>query len=230
MSNHKNLTQPTYNAIISTSLKIKRKEATKMLEIGTTRLTLLIGAFAFKIPRIRILDYAAFILRRIVFFAKVQFGLHIIADQSLEAKRMRWNSRWKDLRQSFRWALSKEFALSGILENIREAKCYLRTKSTLLARLYLPLVIVNAYRREDGVGNFDFGNEGLMRRVIEESDREYIIAFNRCSHTFDNPRNFSCCGRRVKILDYGEAGIEDLIVRYGDRVEKLLISATKGAV
>jgi hypothetical protein len=79
------------------------------------------------------------------------------------------------------------------------------------------------------VGAFAFGGDELAQRVCETDDREYAAAFMRCSHTFDSPKNFSCRRRRVKILDYGEAGMENLFVRYGDRVEELLISVANGA-
>ena len=43
-----------------------------------------------------------------------------------------------------------------------------------------------------------------------------------------NPIDFDKANlEHVKILDYGQRGIENLLTKYGDRVEKLLLSLAK---
>jgi hypothetical protein len=119
-------------------------------------------------------------------------------------------------------SLAMDCLLNGLKENLREAQCYMHTRHNLLVRLYLPLILVNVYHKESGVGCFTFGGDELCSVVWETGDREYGHAFISCGHTFDSPNNFSFDGNCVKILDYGEEGFENLLIRYGDRIEKLL--------
>ena len=119
--------------------------------------------------------------------------------------------------------------LEGLKENWREARCYTNTRHYLLARLYLPLILLNIYRKEIGAGNFIFtkGTESLCKMVQGTKNQGYCNAFISCSHSFEHPENFAFDGTHVKILDYGEEGFENLLIHYGDQIEKLLLSKVK---
>lgn len=116
---------------------------------------------------------------------------------------------------------------AGLMENFREARCYLNTRHRLLAQLYLPLLFVNIYRREDGVGGFGFESDELFYKVGDSGDNEFLEALRPCSHTFDNSKNFAYSEGRVRVLDYGEKGFENLLTKHGAKVEKLLLSVAK---
>jgi|GEM_PF-2586936 hypothetical protein len=116
---------------------------------------------------------------------------------------------------------------SGVLENVHEVTCYFRARSRrkhkLLATLYLPLILVNVYRRENGVGRLSFDFDDLLSAALGLEGRgEFLTALVRCGHTFDNPENFSFNGDEVKILDYGEKRIKNLLFEYEGAIEKLL--------
>lgn len=112
----------------------------------------------------------------------------------------------------------------GFAENINEVHCYYKTKHPLLAKMYLPLIVVNVYKRETGVGHFCFEAEELYAEARKSGDRELFKALAHCSHTFDQRENFAYSRGTVKILDYGENGIANLLIRHGDKVKKFLIS------
>ncbi|MFA5124606.1 MAG: hypothetical protein WC473_02135 [Patescibacteria group bacterium] len=162
-----------------------------MWHIGVHRYVCIIGPVVIKIPRVKLIQFFALIL--------------------------------KDIRD-LRWWVFKIIVLGGIIENINEATCYFHTRHKLLARLYLPLVFINVYRRESGVGNFTFGGDELTNKVYKTGDREYLKALLPCSHTFDRTENFSYDGVCLKILDYGEKGFEHLLLNYGEQIKKLLLS------
>lgn len=162
--------------------------------------------------------YVWVIWRLVLKFPKVQ----IIEFLGLALKDVRSCERFW-----MRWFFIKDLMFGGILENWREAKCYFKTKHRLLAHLYLPFIIVNIYRRENGVGNFTFKGDELFFKVGNSEDKEFLKALRPCSHTFDHRENFSCNSKEVRIIDYGEEGFENLLIKYGDEIEKWLFSVTK---
>ena len=168
-----------------------------MWYIGVHRYVCVIGPVVIKIPRVRLIHFFTLIFEDVIKYRK-RFWLS--------------------------WCFFKMIVLGGVMENMREAVCYLHTRHKLLARLYLPLIFVNIYHRENGVSNFTFGGDELTEKVYRTGDREYLKALLPCSHTFDRKENFSYDGVRLKILDYGEKGFEHLLLDYGDRIEELLLS------
>lgn len=115
----------------------------------------------------------------------------------------------------------------GIVENFREARCFLRTNHPLLATLYVPALLVNVYRRECGVGDFRISGEELYQQAWDNKDYKFAKKLNPCSHTFDRRDNFAYSKGRVKILDYGERGFEALLINHGDKVERFLLSVAR---
>ena len=172
-----------------------------MLRTGAHRYVLVVGHFVVKVPRVRMLHF-----------------LRLVVEDDIVRYRKRF---W------WSWPGFATIVFAGLMENFREARCYLKTKHCLLARLYLPLIFVNIYRRENGVGNFTFGGDELTEKVYETGDSEYLEALLPCSHTFDHTENFAFSNGRVKILDYGEEGFQNLLTTYGGEVEKLLLSVVK---
>lgn len=183
---------------------------------GTTRLVLILGPFAIKFPRIRIRSFLHWVrnaIKDLLFWKQCPccYG-------KLHKQRGSINT---DLH------LAREALFSGFRENLQEARYYLTTRHRLLATLYLPLIFLNIYRREKGVGNFTFEEETLIRRVKAMGDAKYLRLIGNCAHTFDNPQNFSFDGTNVKILDYGNPEVQNLIEEYGDQIEQLLVSERK---
>ncbi len=172
-----------------------------MLCTGAHRYVLAVGPIIVKVPRIRML-----------YFLRL-----VIEDDIIKYHKRFWCS----------WYWFATIVFAGLMENLREAKCFIDTRHRLLTHLYLPLLFVNIYHRENGVGNFTFSGEELTERVYKTGNRDYFKALLPCSHTFDHVENFAFSGGRVKILDYGEKGFKNLLVRYGDEVEKLLLSVVK---
>lgn len=122
----------------------------------------------------------------------------------------------------------KYYGLNGFMENIRELKCYLVTRHKLLTPLYFSLIVLNIYKREKGIGNVDL--DRFMLKIEDskyEKDKEWIKRFRKCAHTFECDDNFAYNGKVVRIIDYGEEGIQNLLIRYGDQVEELLLSVAK---
>ena len=170
-----------------------------MFCVGAHRYVFVMGPFVAKVPRIMIGHYIRYLKDDIIF------------------RKRFW----------FRWHWFVEVVCAGFMENFREVRRYRNTKHHLLARLYIPLVLVNIYHRESGVGSFAFGGDELFEMVRETGDREYMNALVPCSHTFDHPENFAFSNGCVKILDYGERGFENLLTNHGIKVEQLLLSVAK---
>jgi len=170
-----------------------------MLYIGAHRYVITGGMFALKIPRIRITKF-----------------LKLVA-LDIKYRKRHWCT----------WFWFIEIVFGGLRENFREAQCYFNTRHHLLTRLYLPLLIVNIYRKEAGVGDFNFQGEELYSQVFKSGDCEFREALRPCSHTFDHTNNFAYSKNRVRILDYGEEGFENLLTKHGDKVERLLLSTVK---
>lgn len=112
----------------------------------------------------------------------------------------------------------------GFMENIREVHCFYTTRHPLLVRLYLPLVFVNVYAREEGVGHFFFAAGELYDGAWKSGDHELARALQPCSHTFDSRENFAYNKGWVKIIDYGERGFTNLLIKYGGKIEEFLLS------
>ncbi len=134
--------------------------------------------------------------------------------------------------RSTSFELMRRALFDGLKENFREARCYLKTRHRLLARLYLPLIMVNVYRREDGVGDFTFDKHELSLAIIRTGDEGYKRAGCMILHTSGDPNNFAYNSNgQVKILDYGEGWgnqtFEKFLLGYGDRFETLLLSKAK---
>lgn len=149
------------------------------------------GPLVFKIPRIRLIRFL------VSFFFTFR-------DQSL----------------AFRWNVCSDSLFEGLRENFREAVS-IRCHHRLFARLLFPLVILNVFRREDGVGKID---TLLFERHAKETDPDLVSQLQECLHTFDNPDNFALDLNGPKILDYGEYGLVKIISQHGDRIEKILRS------
>ncbi|MFA5155483.1 MAG: hypothetical protein WC453_03535 [Patescibacteria group bacterium] len=121
-----------------------------------------------------------------------------------------------------RWRRAGFYILGPLLENYREARLYLKTRHPDLAKLYLPLIIVNVYRKESGVGRLSIG-ERLGQQIAKTEDRQFVEAFRLCGHTFDHASNFAYSENHLQILDYGEEGMEKLIINYWDQVKELIL-------
>ena len=175
-----------------------------MWHIGTHRFVFLVGPLAFKVPRIRIK----------LCFSLLRYAFSFLREKNNEAA--------KDY---FKYSLNCIF--NGFMENFREARCYFRTRHKLLTPMYLPFIFVNVYRRERGVGNFSsFGDVELITKIWKSVGDDSMLAMD-CSlwvHTFSNPENFSYDGKRVRIIDYGDDRMEDLLRDHGDKVEAALLS------
>jgi len=169
-----------------------------MPKIGKHRCVLAIGPLAVKFPLVRVCHYLA----------------------------VGWRFHFDFAGRG--WGLFKELILGGLIENAREALCYLRTRHQLLAPLYLPLIFVNVYQRKRGVNKFILDGDKFLCDFLdcaegsERQNRMDVIA--HCSHTFDHPENFSYDEGRVFVLDYGEEGFENLLAHYAAEIEKHLMS------
>lgn len=188
-----------------------------MLYIGVRRIVLIIGPVVIKIPRIRPIYFSYFVRNLVNEYADYRKSHYPNSDFF----------RGKLLREDIKDTI-KKYLFGGIIENVLEAKCYLLTRHRLLAPLYLPLIILNIYGKESGVGNFD--EDKLLDKINElgyTQNEEWVSTFRRCIHTFESLDNLAFDGKKVKILDYGEKGIKSLLLKYGDRIEELLLFAAK---
>lgn len=173
---------------------------------GTHRHVLIVGSLVIKIARVPLWS----ILGRDLLSGK--FSLWIKSDRVI---------LWRDLR-------------NGVMENIREGICYLTTRHRLLTPV-LPLIFVNLQPRVDGVGAIGEGDE-IFYKVdpkVHDDDEcnggrygKILSMFRSCAHTFES-NNFAFDGERFKFVDYGEYGIKYLLVHYGNRLEKHLVSAAR---
>jgi len=118
----------------------------------------------------------------------------------------------------------------GIKENIREAKVFLKPQNPRLPRLYLPLLFINIYRKESGVGEISFEKFGAMEfgdRLWETKDKELIEAKGQLDGHEFSVENFSFNGNNVVFLDYGGDGFLEFITRHGEKIEKVLMTFLK---
>ena len=188
---------------------------------GTHRRVWIVGPLVFKFPRIGNLIFylvenilgAKFVSKQRVFFDK----------QNKVVKRI--PLRGFDSVVQFILMLSyysyRTLLNSGIMENWREAVCYFKTRDKRLAQLYLPLIIVNVYRRYKNVGcsRMDESICSELRNYF--NDGTSIKDF--CLHTFEAEDNFAYSKKNIMILDYGEYGFQELLEKHGDQIEKALL-------
>jgi len=173
------------------------------------RYVFLVGPLVFKVPRIRIISFFHIFFRYVRYWIENRRGF------------------WFKFRTTFFHRLCE-----GMMENFCEAKCYLTTRHRLLARLYLPLLFVNVYKRESGTGLFECEHISSLEANFEKagfdsnsaSDMEFLEACEHCGHSF-SPSNFAFRDGRIKILDSGEPGFTYLLENYGDRLERFLLWA-----
>src|SRR3989338_506221 len=180
---------------------------------GTHRIVFIVGNLVFKIPRVEFFES----LRWLKWIMKDCFR-EITEEEKYDDKLEKIilvRLRRIDLIKLDIHCLTQCF-FDGFFENFREVKVWCKTKHTILAKLYLPLIVVNVYKREEGIGVFVSKSDEIYCRAFEIGDDEFFRVFQVCAHTFDDPQNFSYDGEKVKILDYGEHGFEQLISKYGD--------------
>lgn len=129
---------------------------------------------------------------------------------------------------------------SGLMENIREGICYITTRHELLVPV-LPLVFVNLQLRVRGVRKADTiaERDDILYKIIplvkkddgRNGDKYGGVQgiFQRCVHTFERD-NFSFDGGHIRFVDYGEDGVRDLILKYGDRLEEHFLSISRALI
>jgi hypothetical protein len=167
---------------------------------GTHRYVFVIGSLVFKIPRVRILSWIWNVISYDTWKEKLRDPLYL------------------------NWGTFSHFVFEGIKENYVEAFCFFQTRHRILAKLFLPLLFVNIYKRDRNVGNFRFDSY-LLGTKIEASGNQRLLATYKCSgHTFDNRNNFAGNGKYVRILDYGDSNIHVLIREHGDQLEEILLT------
>jgi hypothetical protein len=167
---------------------------------GTRRNVIILGCLVFKIPRVRPFTFFKYFLGNL--FDK--------------------EAVWRQFALKGWQRLLHEFIFEGFLENWREAVCYYRTRHKILAALYVPLLIINVYRREEGCGCSTIFKEFLVEQVLNDGHEPLANAMSKCGHTFSNPLNFSFSGGRLKMLDYGGEDDLPLIANHGDELLQVL--------
>ncbi len=113
----------------------------------------------------------------------------------------------------------------SLIENIREAKAFVSKSSPYLPKLYFPFLLVNIYRREEGVGteSFEIYNITDLVAKLERTGNAHLIeALNKIDHHAFHYKNFSFNGSNVISLDYGGKGFFEFITLYGDVFEKVI--------
>jgi hypothetical protein len=133
---------------------------------------------------------------------------------------------------------TQHILLQGLRENAREALIMFQPQDKRLPRLYLPLFILNVYRRENGVGNEMFEKFTPMvffDRLESTGEKELQLAIRNVKveqngkfdpHMFCH-ENFSYNGGNVVFLDYGEKGFIKFAREHGDKLERVLLTFLK---
>jgi hypothetical protein len=119
------------------------------------------------------------------------------------------------------------FFLRGLKENLREASL-----SKELADLVIPtrLSILGIINIQDSASEIlspeDNIYSAFWKKLINSIDREEFKnnerIIRRGPHTLEQPDNFGLHGGRIKLLDYGEKGLDDLLREYGRLLQEVL--------
>ncbi|MFA7252347.1 MAG: hypothetical protein WC027_00625 [Candidatus Paceibacterota bacterium] len=175
------------------------------------RFVIVAGALVFKFPRVNISGLFRY------------YGYYLTG----------FLGKKRSLRQkcySILWT-TQDIVLGGWKENIREARILLKPRNPRFAHLYLPLLFVNIYKREEGVGKGsfnDFWGGDLIDGMVEIGGDEIYKALRKVAdwHNF-GINNFSFNGRNVVCLDYGGKGMLDFLTKYGEEFEKVMLTFLK---
>jgi hypothetical protein len=166
------------------------------IEKGRNRIVLVFDNFVVKLPRIRLLKA----IQRIYRATKGGYLLKCLG----------WNSTIS--------MSPRHFLLRGIMDNCGEFIFYLATKSNSVMPTYFSLF-----------GLLNIQKSGNI--LILHSEKEYVNFFGQLyditngevfkdAHTFSNPKNFCREDEKLKMVDYGNAKVRNILLKYGNKIFK----------
>ena len=166
------------------------------IEKGRNRFVLVFKNFVVKFPRIRLIKA----IQRIYRATKGGYLLKCLS----------WNSTIS--------MSPRHFLLRGLMDNFGEFIFYLTTQSKCVKPTYFSLF---------GLLNIQKGGNIL----ILHSEAEYVNFFGQLyditngevfkdAHTFSNPKNFCRENEKLKMVDYGNTKVRNILLKYGDKVLK----------
>ncbi|MDO8581954.1 MAG: hypothetical protein Q7S16_03690 [bacterium] len=174
---------------------------------GTHRIVIVIGCLAFRIAGMRLGKF----FWRLIRYDFWNRGGYI-------SVRIRWRRTrfwlWYDL-------------TNGIGENFREVIFYWSTRHHLVVPTYFSVGVMNVAPAVTVVPSPRLCPVTLAHKIRAHGDQEFLHAWASCAHTFEDPDNFYIHDGRVQLLDYGEEGIQLLLLRYGGILERLLVESLK---
>lgn len=127
------------------------------------------------------------------------------------------------------WFWYKSYLGVSFGENFTEAKWFFKKKPPQIVPCMLPLVIINAYLTQKGVGALKVeecigGKYDPNESVRVRFSREFWRAFSDkgASHTFGRNENYALHNGKARLLDYGAPGVMELVVNHQEEFSRFL--------
>jgi len=102
--------------------------------------------------------------------------------------------------------------INGIYHNWKEYKIWSKTKSSFLEPTYFSLFgLINIQKYGEPL---KVHHHTLWHQMLKYSDETVWVN----GHHFSNPNNFSFHNGIIRMVDYGDFGIERVVTEYGDMI------------
>lgn len=163
------------------------------IKIGQKRIAFIFRSLTIKIPKIY------FIRALLVLFNRIKKGTHF----------------WRTLKYSHQsYGSFQMFLLRGIANNLSEFVFCRRNKSlSILARTYFSFWgFINFQETINPLDISDLEFLEQMHEIIGDS------LTKEGKHTFGNVKNFGVSNGKIKIVDYADFKVQNLLRRDGDRI------------
>ena len=105
--------------------------------------------------------------------------------------------------------------LNGIYHNWKEYKLWRMTRSSFLEPTFFSLFVLINIQKYGKPLEVHYGT--LWHQMLNYSNGQ--VWDN--GHHFSNPNNFSFLNGNIKMIDYGDFGIEKVVIKYGDEIVRL---------
>lgn len=105
--------------------------------------------------------------------------------------------------------------LNGIFHNWKEYRLWSKTKSSFLEPTYFSFFGLCNIQKYGKPLKVHYGT--LWHQMLKYSNEQ--VWDN--SHHFSNLNNFSFCNGNIKMIDYGDFGMEKTVINYGDKIVRL---------
>lgn len=143
--------------------------------------------------------------------------IRLIMALNLFRRLMKREGRWKKIKQHWQYSPKaiigfKSLLFRGVIANWKEFLFYQQTKNCFLHPTHLSIF---------GLVNIQPLGKSFLMSYVDLGRQLNILTEGKIyldAHCFVNPRNFCEHDGKLKIIDYGSDGAQEVILEYGEKI------------